>query len=168
MKKILYTLLLATITFPVIGQQYQSQAGFRTGLTNGIFYQFHLARGNAETGMNVMLSFRNQGVQLTALKVFYEMSVSEISDNLFLVWGYGGHAGFYVANRLRYLNEDYYFGNERFIPLVGIDGYGGIEYRFREIPLAISLNLKPYAEITLPAFVNLIPGDLGISFSYCF
>ena len=50
----------------------------------------------------------------------------------------------------------------------GIDGWLAAEYRIRDIPVIVSLNLKPYFEITVPAFVRLMPGDFGFSVSYVF
>ena len=50
----------------------------------------------------------------------------------------------------------------------GIDGWLAAEYRIRDIPVIVSLNLKPYFEITVPAFVRLMPGDFGFSISYVF
>jgi hypothetical protein len=55
-----------------------------------------------------------------------------------------------------------------FYKVLGADGWLAAEYRFRDIPLNISLNLKPYAELTIPSFVKIMPGDIGISISYVF
>ena len=64
--------------------------------------------------------------------------------------------------------KDYNFQGERFCPVLGADGWIAAEYRFRDIPLNISLNLKPFVELTIPSFVKIMPGDLGISVSYVF
>jgi hypothetical protein len=150
------------------GQFTTRQAGVRIGSRSGIFYQVSSETGNAETGYNGMLSFNNDGVQFTGLKIVYENSLSGISPNLFFGWGYGGHAGFIYADHLRSMGEDYYFPDDRFCPLIGIDGWLAAEYRIRDIPVIVSLNLKPYFEITMPAFVRLMPGDFGVSISYVF
>ena len=124
--------------------------------------------GNAEVAYNAMLSFRKNGVQFTGLKIVYETSLDRISPDLFFGWGYGGHIGFIYSDHLQFLGEDYYFHGERFCPLFGIDGWLGAEYRVHEIPLNISLNIKPFVEITLPSFVRLMPGDVAVSISYVF
>jgi hypothetical protein len=36
------------------------------------------------------------------------------------------------------------------------------------IPISISLNAKPFVELSVPAFVNVVPGDIGISVAYVF
>jgi hypothetical protein len=115
-----------------------------------------------------MVGFRKNGLQITGLRLFYEISLSEISPDFYLVWGYGAHAGFVITNQLSFLGEKYYFHSEKFCPLVGVDGWAAAEYRFRKIPLILSLNIKPYVELTTPSFVNVRPIDLGVSIAYSF
>jgi hypothetical protein len=170
MKKGFLTVLLTIIVFPTIiqGQIALRQAGFRLGYRSGIFYQVSSEAGNAEIAYNAMLSFRNNGIQFTGLKIVYETSLDGISPNLFFGWGYGGHIGFIYSDHLKFLGEDYYFHGERFCPLIGADGWITTEYRVHEIPLNISLNVKPFFELTMPSFVRIMPGDIAVSISYVF
>jgi hypothetical protein len=170
MKKLLFVLILSFLMsqFLVQAQPVNKQAGLRTGYMGGLFFQTTGQSGHAETGLMAMLGFKNNGVQLTGLRLVYQTSLSEISDDLYLVWGYGDHAGFVVKNNISYLGNKYYFRSDRFCPLFGVDGWGAVEYRFRSIPLAVSVNIKPYVELTFPSFINLMPGDVGISISYTF
>lgn len=161
-------MLVLLFSADLSGQFTTRQAGVRMGYRSGIFYQVSSETGNAETGYNAMLSFKNSGIQLTGLKIIYENSLNSISPNLFFGWGYGGHAGFMYSDHLRAMGEDYYFPDDRFCPLFGIDGWIAAEYRIHDIPIIVSLNLKPYFEITIPAFVRLMPGDFGVSISYVF
>ena len=170
MKKILITIVFLIFIFcnPALSQYASKQAGLRAGYRGGFFYQATDQTGNAETGYMAMLGFRSNRVQLTGLRVIYETSLSEISPDLYLAWGYGGHAGFVFTNQVGFLGEKYYFHSERFCPLFGVDAWGAAEYRFRNIPLIISLNIKPYVELTIPSFLNIMPGDVGISIAYSF
>lgn len=170
MKKVCsFLILIYLISSPMVSGQYASkQAGLRTGFRGGLFYEVTGVSGNAETGYLAMLGFKNNGVQLTGLRIIYETSLAEISPDLYLGWGYGAHAGFIVTNNIGFLGDKYYFRSERFCPLFGVDGWGSVEYRFRSIPLVISINIKPYIELTIPSFLNLMPGDVGISVSYSF
>ena len=170
MKRLLLTILLAFGFFCSLlhGQSGTRQAGLRTGFRSGIFYQVTGKAGTAEIGYNAMLSFYNSGIQLTGLRIVYEYALQDISPDLYFAWGYGGHIGFVYTDHLGFLGERYDFRGDRFCPLIGADGWGAIEYRFRDIPLNISLNLKPYVELTVPAFVKIMPGDFGISISYVF
>lgn len=169
MRKLYLLLLLFVIMSPcLLGQYSTRQAGLRTGYRGGIFYQAASEAGNAEVAYNIMLSFRNNGLQLTGLRIIYETSLSEISPDLFFAWGYGAHLGFVYTDHVGFLGERYDFQGDRFCPLLGADGWLAAEYRFREFPLNISLNLKPFVELTVPAFVKVMPADLGLSISYVF
>jgi hypothetical protein len=170
MKKIclLVSILVIILWTPTRGQEASKQAGLRTGSRGGFFYQVTDLTGTAETGYMAMLGFRNNGIQVTGLRVIYETTLSDISPDLYLAWGYGAHVGFIFTNQVSFLGEKYYFHSERFCPLVGIDGWGAAEYRFRHIPLIISLNIKPFLELTIPSFLNINPADIGISIAYTF
>jgi hypothetical protein len=151
-----------------IGQSSNKQIGIRTGLTGGFFYQVTSESGNAEVGYNAMLSFKLNGIQLTGLKIYFETTLDEISSDLYFTWGYGAHAGFVVTDNISFLGEKYYFSGERFCPLIGVDGWIGAEYRFQTLPLNIGINIKPYVELSIPSFIHLMPGDVGISVAYIF
>jgi hypothetical protein len=168
MRKILLLSLFLTFLISTLNGQYMRQAGLRSGYRGGLFYQATSETGNAETGYIAMLGFNNNGMQLTGLRIVYETSLSDISPDLWLVWGYGAHAGFVVTDHLSYFGRRYNFGDERFCPLFGADGWAAAEYRFREVPVVVNLNVKPFIELTIPGFVRLIPFDMGISVSYAF
>jgi hypothetical protein len=167
-KKKFFILLLALIPAILSGQIREKQAGIRSGYSGGLFYQVTNESGNAFTGYMAMLGFRNNGMQLTGLKIIYEMPLDDISPDLYFSWGYGAHAGFSITDHTRFLGNTYWYRNERFLPLFGVDAWGSAEYRFRSVPVAVSLNIKPFIELTFPSFINLMPGDLGISVSYTF
>jgi hypothetical protein len=152
-------LLFHTSTY---SQEAMRQAGVRTGIRSGVFFQHTSAAGNAEIGYNAMLGFNNNGIQFTGLRIIYETMLSDISPDLFFSWGYG------VTDHMSFFGERYNFSGDRFCPVFGADGWIAAEYRFREIPLIIGVNVKPYVELTIPAFVRLMPVDLGISVSYVF
>jgi len=170
MKKFYSTVfaLLLIVSTVVNGQFGSRQAGFRLGYRGGIFYQVTQEAGSAEIGYNAMIGFNNHGIQLTGLRIVYETSLNSISPQLFFAWGYGGHLGFIYNDHIRFLGETYSFQRDRFCPVFGADGWIAAEYRVRDIPLNISLNLKPFIEITIPAFVRVMPADLAVSVSYIF
>jgi hypothetical protein len=169
MKRILIiAILLIPFTYKAHTQELVKQAGVRTGYRGGLFLQGTTGAGTAEIGYSAMLGFNNNGIQLTGLRIIYETSLSEISPDLYFAWGYGGHAGFIITDHLGYFGERYNFGHDRFCPLLGADGWAAAEYRFHDIPLVISLNIKPFVELTIPAFVKIMPGDIGLSVSYVF
>jgi hypothetical protein len=170
MKKLYFIILtsLLVLNAPLNGQFGNKQAGIRSGYRSGIFLQMTTESGNSEVGYNAMIGFNNKGIQFTGMRIIYETSLNEISPDLWFSWGYGGHFGFMVTDHLNFLGERYSFQHNRFCPVLGADGWIGAEYRFREIPMIISLNAKPFVEVTIPVLVNLMPGDIGISVAYVF
>ncbi len=170
MKKLYLIIITVIILLPseASGQGIYRQAGVRTGFRGGIFVQVPSVAGNGEIDYNAMLGFNNSGIQLTVLRIIYETVISDISPDLYFAWGYGGHAGFIVTDHIGFLGERYNFEGDRFCPVFGADGWAAAEYRFREIPLIISVNVKPYVELSIPAFVKIMPADIGISVSYVF
>lgn len=170
MKKLSVIILFLTIIPSAIlsGQISTRQAGMRFGYRSGIFYQVSHEAGSAEVAYNGLLSFNNSGLQFTGLRIVYETSLDDISHNLFFAWGYGGHVGFIYSDHVKFMGEEYYYSHERFSPLIGIDGWAAFEYRLSDIPLNISLNFKPFIELTIPSFVRVIPFDAGLSVSYAF
>lgn len=170
MKRLCFTItMVILVSLPAAVAQYGTrQAGFRMGYRSGIFYQVTQEAGTAEMGYNAMLSFQNHGVQVTGLKIIYETTLSSISDNLHFAWGYGGHAGFIYTDHVEYFGETYYYTSDRFSPVIGADGWLALEYRIHDIPLNVSLNLKPFVEITIPAFVRIMPADFAFSIAYVF
>jgi hypothetical protein len=170
MKKLFILICLSFLLYPIVvsGQMATKQAGIRAGYRSGFFYQVSNDAGNAEIAYNALISFSFNGVQLTGLKIVYETPLYDISPDLYFAWGFGGHVGFVYTDYLRYLGESYYFQRDRFCPVIGADGWLALEYRVREIPLNVSLNLKPYVELTIPAFVKIMPVDFAVSVSYVF
>jgi len=170
MKKELITVILVILFSSsfLSGQMVMRQAGLRLGYCSGIFYQISSEAGNAEMAYNAMLSFRRNGFQFTGLKVIYETSINGISPDLFFGWGYGGHLGFMYSDHVKFRGEDYYFYRERFCPLIGVDGWFTAEYRIDEIPVNVSLNIKPFIEFTTPSFVRIVPWDFAVSIAYVF
>lgn len=149
-------------------QYSESHIGIRGGINGGIYYQNLMSAGTAETAFFAMLSVNKNSVRATIMKLTYETSLSEITENLFFIWGYGGHAGFSVTDHTYFFGRKYMFEYERFRPLAGIDAWTGVEYRFTGIPMAIGLNIKPQLEIMVPGFINFQIGDIGLSFAYTF
>jgi len=170
MKKFYFSFcaLILTISSAINGQLSYRQAGLRAGYRDGIFYQVTSNAGNAEIGYNAMLSFNNNGLQVTGLRIVYETALTKISPDLYFAWGYGGHIGFFCTDHITNFGERYDFHRQQFCPVLGADGWLATEYRFRDIPLNISLNLKPYVELVIPFFVKIMPADIGISISYVF
>lgn len=165
---IIHTLLLTIICIPLSSQVSENHIGIRGGIHSGVYYQNLSGIGTAEIAFFAMLSANKNSVRATIMKIVYETSLSEVNDNLFFTWGYGGHVGFALTDYTYFMGDRYQFSHERYRMLGGIDGWAGLEYRFIQVPMTIGVNVKPYLEIMTPGFFTLQPGDIGISIAYRF
>jgi hypothetical protein len=128
------------------GQDYRNGIGIRFGgLTSGITYK-HIGSSG---GFEGILSFGYRSFVITGL---YEKH-NDIDGSPGLRWFYGagGHVGFFRYGGYYYWHRDakhfYYVeddGPSRSI--VGIDGIIGLDYKFNNVPIDVSLDLKPFVD----------------------
>lgn len=160
--------MLTLIGEPLSAQVGENHIGFRGGIHSGVYFQNLVTAGNAERSFYALLSANSNSARITVMRITYETSLSEIADNLFFTWGYGGHIGFTLTDHTYFLGNKFQFEYERFRPVIGMDGWGGLEYRFIGLPMTVGLNVKPFFEIMVPGFISIRPGDVGLSFAYRF
>jgi hypothetical protein len=148
------------------GSAYTNAIGIRFGGTTGFTYKH---RFDSHNTMELILGTHPHAFGLTGLYEYYFPTTVE-GLNLYL--GAGGHISraYYRASGYYYVAEDdrrYFYKTYGYGPIVGIDGMAGIEYKIPRAPLAISLDMKPYAEFyrNFGPFFNLDPG-LGIKFTF--
>lgn len=160
-------ILLIFICLPLTssGQKYNRSAGLRGGLTSGFTYKKFL---NQEKAMEAILSFREAGVQLTALREYHEITLLEYSDNFFFMQGYGGHIGFLYTDRYDFLFTKTQYPSKKVTPVIGMDAYLGLEYRIEEFPLVGGIDFKPFIEFSLrdPFSIRMI--DFAFFIKYTF
>jgi hypothetical protein len=165
MKKLLLPVLLA-ISISLSAQYTGRMAGIRGGITSGLTYRQYLEDNFSYEGL---LSFRKDGMQFTLLRQINEKTLFDISDNLYMVYGYGAHAGFFYDSKYRIFLYNYVtYPERRFSPVVGIDGYGGLEYRFTAFPLVVGLDYKPFFEVSAYQFFKMSIWDMAFSVKYSF
>lgn len=129
---------------PSLGSDYKNAIGLRIGETSGLTFKHKFSSGNAFEGI---LSAYPYTLGITGL---YEKHFSTKVSGLQLYAGMGGHLNIGGPVRRAY----YYYGDGRYYRYVyrsggygiGIDGIGGIEYKFNKIPLGLSADLKPFME----------------------
>jgi hypothetical protein len=164
--KNLVLFIIAWVPFLVSAQPYEREAGLRGGLSAGISFRQYL---HEQLSYEALLSFRNTGMQLTVLRQVHQYALEDFFDNMFFVHGFGAHAGYNFTDRYRSsLGRDVYYSYRRISPLIGVDGYAGIEYRFESIPLSIGLDYKPFFEFSFYQFFRLQIWDFAFSAKYRF
>ncbi len=139
---------------------YSTAIGVRGFGTSGLTIKHFNSKTNAIEGI---IGFGPYALSATILFEKYVNAFDEPGLNWY--YGFGGHIATqsnwtYVDGWRRYNRENGDFG-------VGIDGIFGMEYKIREIPIAISLDVKPFLEVTTRgnAYLALDPG-LGVKFTF--
>jgi hypothetical protein len=134
--------LFSIISFATNAQKYKTAIGFRVGgQTNGLTIR-HFT--DSKTALEGILSVGHNATLVTGL---YEKFVP-IRGAAGLNWfyGIGGHVGFFRENGYYFHNKKrvvYYDNNST---VVGIDGIIGLDYKFRNAPVNIGIDLKPFMD----------------------
>lgn len=147
-----------------IGQGYNQAVGIRVGWSSGIEYRFYTDDSNS---YRFLLSGRNRGFQVHALKEFHEYDLFGFSNQLVFIYGFGIHAGYERWNEWHILpGRNWYDTRSSFI--VGGDGLAGLEYIFDEFPISVGLEVKPYFDLLgkNPFRINFF--DFGLTAKYLF
>lgn len=148
----LLTILLFS-TGKLIAQDYDNAIGVRLGTENGLSFKTFIDNTNA---LDFILSFRSNNARKSSkITALYEVH-QQIPDALGLGWYYGAGGGV-GSVRLR--------GQEREF-LLAIDGVIGLDYKFSNDPINISLDYKPTFEISPNS--DLEPQHFGISARFTF
>ncbi len=147
----------------VNSSSYNTAVGLRAGETSGLTIKHFMGGQNALEGI---LGLWYHGFSATVL---YERHSSAFNvSGLNWYYGLGGHGTFYSTRRYYYYRgraRDSYYENGSVG--LGVDGVFGIEYKIPKAPLALSLDVKPYAEIisTGGIWTSFDPG-MGIKVTF--
>lgn len=169
MKKAIFSsVLLLLILWQAQAQENRHEIGLRYGLSSGISYKMKVDQFRAYKGL---LTFREGGLQVTALIESTRPLYVNFSDKLFYYTGIGAHIGFtqqkakrgFWANPFQY---SYTYG--RFAPVLGMDAIIGMEYRLDRVPLSFALDIKPFFELFGQYIFRLSLFDIGFSIKYSF
>ncbi|MFC2115289.1 hypothetical protein ACFLTU_02350 [Bacteroidota bacterium] len=164
MKHIIISVLLI-FSLHASGQDFMRSVGIRGGLTSGFSYRGYL---NPELAYEGLLSFRSNGLQFTVLRQHFEPALWQISDGFFMTYGYGGHIGFTNTHTYNQLFKTVHYSGNKFSPLIGLDGYLGIEYHFPGIPVLMGLDYKPFFEMSLREYFQMSAWDVAFTLKYKF
>ncbi|MFM7311046.1 MAG: hypothetical protein ACKOZY_10595 [Flavobacteriales bacterium] len=157
MKKICFFLAVALpMLLSAQRKAFPNAMGIRLGLGSGVTYQRFLTDRNV---LEVMAYQRMGGVNLTLL--------NETHQRLFgmpgLKWHYGYGAHVWLFNQYSVLNENQLRQNSA---AFGVDGIVGMTYYFKSIPIQVSVDWKPGANIKGSRYIEWDAG--GISARYRF
>ncbi|MFO7370530.1 MAG: hypothetical protein R6X09_09700 [Bacteroidales bacterium] len=161
-------LLFAAVFFTCImtnAQNYTRDAGVRIGdYISASCRQF----SSEDEALEGILFIGRQGFTFSIMKEHFEPALGNISDNLFVQYGYGAHIGLRRTDHYQVLNRTYRLEDETITPLLGVDGLIGIEYRFPEFPFLIGFDFKPYFEFSTIQVFSIYLQSFGMSIKYRF
>lgn len=128
---ILFFALFAITTASFAQKGYNQAVGVRGGLVQGITAKKFIGD---KTALEGILFTRWRGAGITGLYELHSWNAFDV-DNLNWFYGLGATVGFYDGY--------YYSGTGSNFFGIGIDGIVGLEYNFEEIPINISVDIKP-------------------------
>jgi len=164
MKKItLITLIFGSfllVANRAAAQDYKTAVGLKFGAyENGPSVKYFM---DSSTALEGIIGIRSHGVVFTGL---YELHQEAFNVPLLkFYYGFGAHVGAIGKGDFKRFNgDDRYYDNSRI--LLGADAVLGLEYKFAEAPIAISLDLNPRMELATGPFFDIAPG-LGLKYTF--
>lgn len=164
MKKFLLLAVLILPAFWVKAQDFNQAIGLRGGLSSGFEYRFYTDDVNS---YKFLLSTRNSGVQLHALKEFHRYDLFDFSDQLVFFYGAGIHVGFESWDVIRY-RDNARWVDSRSSLIAGLDGVVGVEYIFYEAPISLGFEVKPFFDVFGRNTFRMQPFDFAFTIKYLF
>jgi|GEM_PF-140324 len=167
-----YPSVMESNEMPAGPSGYTTAIGVRGGFTSGITIKHFV---NNKAAIEVILgASRWRGTSLTGLYEWHKKGALEVPQ-LSWVYGLGARLGFYDG---RNYYDGYkgkcndpgnprcpgYWGDRNFVA-IGIVGIGGLEYKFRDAPLTLGLDLIPYFYFQHYRG-NYIDGSLSIRYTF--
>jgi hypothetical protein len=116
----------------------------------------------------VMAGVGRHAFRVTYLKEHARPTLQGFSPNMVFVYGFGGHTGIERINKYQILTRTYFYDHYRYSPLLGMDGYLGLEYRFARLPVIGGIDVKPFFEFSVNQFFALHLFDTSLIFKIKF
>lgn len=139
---------------------YNTAVGVRGIGTSGLTIKYF---NSSSTAFEGILGLGPDAFSITLLYETYTNAFDE--PGLYWYYGVGGH----LATQTDWVYYDGIRGyrREKGDLGIGVDGIFGIEYKINEVPIAVSLDVKPFLEVTTngDAYLALDPG-LGVKFTF--
>lgn len=164
--KLLIIILL--LSGSLSAQYLRKAVGLRGGLSSGITFQYYYQEDRDLKGL---MSFRNQGLQITGLIEQYVPLELHFGDHFYAYYGFGAHVGYVHVPSDQWLGYnqypyDYHNYGGRFV--IGGDGIVGAEYRVFVVPLTFGIDYKPFFELFGYDIFRLAMGDFALTIKYNF
>ncbi len=159
MKKFLIITAFCLFSVAASAQDYNWAIGIRGGGNDsGVTLKHILSDYNAlELTFNYQYP-KDRMIRSTVLSALYEWNVPVISEGFLFYYGFGAHIGAATMKK-----ED---SNNYGQIALGAVGVAGLEYKLYSVPLAFSLDYRPFFNL-LPQVRGFI-GNIGLGIKFCF
>lgn len=164
MKRFILIPVFLLLGISVFSQGYKQAVGIRGGWSSGFEYRIYT---NDLNSYKFLLSGRDRGFQIHALKEFHQYDLFSFTDQLVLVYGAGIHVG-YERWDVRHYYDNTSWYDTRSSLIAGVDGLAGLEYIFYEVPISVGLEVKPYFDLFGREVFNLGLFDFAFTVKYLF
>ncbi len=161
----LYIIILLCLSSSAFSQFYVKEIGVRGGYTAGFSFRINLEE---TLSYEAQVSYRDRGTILAMIRLKHQDLGMNRHGNWDFLYGFGAHAGFYFTDSYRILFRPVYYGRDMFTPVLGANGYLGIEYCLVDAPVSFGVNFQPYMELSLKQLFGINLWDLGINVKYRF
>jgi len=161
----IYIIILLCASANAFPQFYAKEIGIRGGYTAGISIRINIEEALSYEGL---VSYRDNGAVFTAIRQKHKEIGMDKFGNWEFLYGFGPHAGFYFTDSYRVLFREIYFGRKLFTPVLGMNGYLGIEYQLVNTPVSFGCSFKPFMEISLKQLFGVNFWDFGLNVRYRF
>jgi hypothetical protein len=164
MKRFLIVLALLLPSSFIWAQGFNHAVGIRGGLSSGFEYRFYT---DDENSYKLLLSARDRGLQLHALKEFHRYDIFDFTEQIVFYYGAGIHAGYESWDKVHYEYDTRWYSTRTAV-LAGIDGLAGLEYVFYDVPLSLGLEVKPYLDVFGREMFDIQLFDFAFTIKYLF
>ena len=160
-----YIIILLCLSTTAFSQFQVKEVGIRLGYTSGFSFRVNLEE---DLSYEAQCGYRDKGAIFSMIRLqHHEIGMDKIG-NWNLLYGLGAHAGFYFTDSYRIFFREVYFGREIFTPVVGFNGYVGIEYQLVDTPVTFGFSYQPFVEISLKQLFGVNFWDFGFAVKYRF
>lgn len=162
MKKSLLILLLCISVYVANSQQNKNSDIYKTAIGLKIYPGAITAKHfiNTNTAIEGIATLTNRFLRITAL---YEIH-NKLGSYESLKWYYGGGAHIGFGGDSFFYSDGTYSGDEG--TTIGLDGILGIDYKFKQSPLNLSIDWQPSIVIIGNTYFMGLSG--GVSLRYAF
>ncbi len=137
----------------------------RAGYTWGITFRANIGD---DLSYEAQLCYRHQGAIFTILRQKHKEIGMDKFGNWEFIYGMGLHAGFYFTDSYRIFFQEIHYGQNLFTPVIGADGYIGVDYLLEDLPLGFGVSYQPHVEISMRQIFAINMWDFGVHVKFRF